>query len=238
MENALKLIRKKHKLTQEKFADRIGTTRDYLTKLESSKRGTYTLRGWIKRACEEFGESLDEYLAEEELHIPSEDVAASMDYDSSSVEMSKPPFQNAIAQITGHIGAGSTGEVVVLHAGEMQSIEPVAGWWHIPPAALRTFGGVSAESIAAWPNNGDSMEPTILRTDIVFINTGENTLKPDGIWAVDYGQGRTLKRIRAVKRGKNVRWILSSDNDRYPPEEFSPDEVTIFGRYFFRCTVY
>lgn len=170
-------------------------------------------------------------------HIDSQDVAATMDLDPTHFRQDNRPFKSAVPQIAGYMGAGSTGEVITLSAGEMQTIEPVAAWWLIPPPMLRVMD-VPVEDIAAWPMGGDSMEPTILRTDVVFINTRRQILAADGIWAVDYGEGRTLKRVdRYTKR--NVKWLkLISDNPRYPPKDFPEDAVHIFGRYLSRFTLY
>lgn len=169
-------------------------------------------------------------------HLDSEEVAASLDLDDH-VDPAEPPFPGAIPQIIGRMGGGSTGDVVTINAGEMRTIAPVSAWWHVPAPALRALG-VSPEHIAAWPQDGDSMEPTISRTDIVFIDTGRRDIEPDGIWAVDFGYGRTLKRIVFKKTKAGLVWVLKSDNQHYPPLEFSPDEVTVLGRYLFRFTAF
>lgn len=170
-------------------------------------------------------------------HIDSMDVAFGLDRDSDHADFAKPPFSGAIAQVSGRMGGGSTGDVITLTAGEMRTIEPVAAWWGIPEPVLRGIGARSSH-LAAWPMDGDSMEPTILRTDVVFIDTRRQRLEPDGIWAVDYGQGRTLKRITVRKHDGESRLILSSDNPKYGEMQFGPDEVHIFGRYLFRFTVF
>jgi transcriptional regulator with XRE-family HTH domain len=238
MTNPIKQLRDDHDLTQQQLADLIGTTRVYVAKLEGKSRGKLSIHEWLAKAGRALNVPIDKYLVGEDYHLSSEDLAAGLDYDPSSFDQAQPPFVNAIAQISGHIGAGNTGEIITLQAGELRTIEPVSGWWHVPPVALRTFGVSSPATIAAWPNAGDSMEPTIWRTDIVFIDTSRTQIEPDGIWAVDYGQGRTLKRIRVAKKDGNVVWTLTSDNDRYAPLEFTPDEVTVFGRFHFRCTLF
>ncbi|MEP9378424.1 S24 family peptidase [Aquabacter sp. CN5-332] len=179
---------------------------------------------------------MDHHNLTHDEHIDSMEVAARLDYDEVAPKQSEPPFEDAIAQIAGRMGGGSTGEVVTIQFGEMQTLEPVADWWRVPPGALRSLAGISAHHIAGWVMDGDSMEPTIKRTDVVFIDTRRRSVEADGIWAVDYGQGRTLKRIKVRRTGSNARWILSSDNPLYSSDEFDPDEVTIFGRYLFRFT--
>ena len=171
-------------------------------------------------------------------HISSDQVAASLDYDTDATFQESRPFSDAIAQIAGRMGAGSTGEVVTIQAGDMQTVEPVSGWWRVPPTALRNLAGVAPQHIAGWPMEGDSMEPTIKRTDVVFIDTRRQGIEPDGIWAVDYGLGRTLKRINVRRTPNGPVWVLTSDNPIYEPQECSPEEVTVFGRYLFRFTAY
>lgn len=171
---------------------------------------------------------------DDDRHIDSMEVAASLDRHVSHHTRTEPPFPGAIAQISGRMGAGSTGEVITIQAGEMQTVEPVAAWWGVP----RMFTGLASEHIAGWPMEGDSMEPTIQRTDVVFIDTRRQRIEPDGIWAVDYGLGRALKRIKVKRTETGVRWVLMSDNPRYEPEEYEPEEVTVFGRFLFRFTMF
>lgn len=174
-------------------------------------------------------------------HIDSEAIAAALENDDESVNQADPPFEGAVAQITGRMGGGSTGEVITLHAGEMRTIEPVAAWWSIPPEALSGFGfrDIMPRHIVGWFMDGASMEPTIQRTDVVFIDTRRRSPDPEGIFAVDYGEGRTLKRISVIRSPEGVKFELRSDNaDRFKPVIRAADEVTIFGRYLFRFTVF
>lgn len=148
------------------------------------------------------------------------------------------PFDDAIAQMAGHIGGGSTGAVITIDVGDMQTREPVGAWWRIPPTVLRGLARSDAARTVAFAMDGDSMEPTIQRTDIVFIDTGRQKIEPDGIWALDYGLGRTMKRVIVRKTKTGVMYVLKSDNKAYPDEEYSEDEVTVFGRYIGRFSVF
>lgn len=149
------------------------------------------------------------------------------------------PFPDALPQMVGRMGGGSTGAVITIDVGEMQSREEVGEWWRIPPAVLRGLARADVASTVAFPMDGDSMEPTIQRTDIVFINTKRREIEPDGIWAVDYGLGRTLKRVQVERINGEARYILKSDNERYPDSQpMSAEELTVFGRYVGRFSVY
>jgi transcriptional regulator with XRE-family HTH domain len=156
------------------------------------------------------------------------------------------PFPDALPQMAGRIGGGSTGVVITINAGEMHAREEVGDWWRIPPTVMRGLARADVGKTVAFVMDGDSMEPTIQRTDIVFVDTSRQKIEPDGIWAVDYGLGRTLKRV-AVERtegqgggqgGGQVRYVLKSDNMMYPDQSFAPEEVTVFGRYVGRFSVF
>lgn len=148
------------------------------------------------------------------------------------------PFPDALPQMVGRIGGGSTGAVITIDVGEMQSREEVGEWWRIPPVILRGLARSDVSKTVGFAMDGDSMEPTIQRTDIVFIDTGRRKIEPDGIWALDYGLGRTLKRVSVERVDGNTRYILKSDNKAYPDQPFDPEEVTIFGRYVGRFSVF
>ena len=169
--------------------------------------------------------------------VGSEDVSSTIDNRDIASAKAKPPFHNAIPQIAGKIGGGSTNEVITVSIGGMMTREPVLDWWHIPSSVLRSLG-VPVNRIIALQSDGLSMEPTILRTDIVFLDTGFGSIIPDAIWAVDYGFGRTLKRVVPKHTSKGIRYLLRSDNPAYDEENYAPDEVTIIGRYLWRMTVF
>jgi phage repressor protein C with HTH and peptisase S24 domain len=148
------------------------------------------------------------------------------------------PFPDALPQMVGRIGGGSTGAVITIDVGEMQTREEVGEWWRIPPVVLRGLARSDVAKTVGFAMDGDSMEPTIQRTDIVFIDTGRQKIEPDGIWALDYGLGRTLKRVSVERVDGNLRFVLKSDNKAYPDQSFGPEEVTIFGRYVGRFSVF
>lgn len=148
------------------------------------------------------------------------------------------PFPDALPQMSGHIGGGSTGAVITIDVGEMQAREEVGEWWRIPPSVLRGLARADVSKTVGFVMDGDSMEPTIQRTDIVFVDTGRQKIEPDGIWAVDYGLGRTLKRVAVEKIDGEIRYVLKSDNKMYPDQSFAPEEVTVFGRYVGRFSVF
>lgn len=169
---------------------------------------------------------------------PGQEFAPDADGGESPITELDRPFPDALPQMVGRIGGGSTGAVITIDVGDMQSREEVGEWWRIPPGVLRGLARADVARTVGFAMDGDSMEPTIQRTDIVFIDTGRQRMEPDGIWALDYGLGRTLKRVSVERAEGQTRYVLKSDNKAYPDQAFDPEEVTIFGRYVGRFSVF
>lgn len=79
--------------------------------------------------------------------------------------------------------------------------------------------------------HGDSMEPTLLKHDLVLIDTTDNHLDmSDTIWALEYAGGGLIKRLRRVMRNGKPKILILSDNANVPAEEADPEDVRIVGR--------
>jgi phage repressor protein C with HTH and peptisase S24 domain len=177
--------------------------------------------------------------AKEHTRVPNgQEFAPDTDGGDTPITELDRPFPDALPQMVGRIGGGSTGAVITIDVGEMQTREEVGEWWRIPPVVLRGLARSDVARTVGFAMDGDSMEPTIQRTDIVFIDTGRQKIEPDGIWALDYGLGRTLKRVSVERLDGQMRYVLKSDNKAYPDQSFDPDEVTVFGRYVGRFSVF
>lgn len=200
--------------------------------VELSERDRKALARAMKVPEDKLKHSERRIIPENELTAPHEPD------DIPLVTDAQRPFPDALPQMVGRIGGGSTGAVITIDVGEMQSREEVGEWWRIPPAVLRGLARADVASTVGFPMDGDSMEPTIQRTDIVFVDTNRHKIEPDGIWAVDYGLGRTLKRVLVERVDGQTRYVLKSDNKAYPDQLFAPDEVTVFGRYVGRFSVF
>ena len=78
---------------------------------------------------------------------------------------------------------------------------------------------------------GDSMEPVLLKHDLVLIDTNETSLElGDTLWALEYAGSGYIKRVRAVMRGGERTLLIMSANPDYPPEEARPADVRIIGK--------
>ncbi len=230
-------------LSQEALADRVGMKQQGIDAIEQGRvkrprllrelaRALRTSDDWLlwRRGAEE--------IAAEHNRVPAgQEFEPDPDLDTPITELDRP-FPDALPQMTGRIGGGSTGTIITIDVGEMQTREEVSDWWRIPGTVLRGLAGADIKRTVGFVMDGDSMEPTIQRTDIVFVDTGRQRIEPDGIWAVDYGLGRTLKRIAVERSDGHIRYVLKSDNKMYPDQAFDPGEVTIFGRYVGRFSVF
>lgn len=87
-----------------------------------------------------------------------------------------------------------------------------------PPHRLRLAGGA-----------GDSMFPTLVPNDLVWIDTTQNQLlHADRIYAASINGGAAIKRLRPLAGGRRV--LVISDNKLVDPYEVDAEEVVIWGR--------
>ncbi len=79
--------------------------------------------------------------------------------------------------------------------------------------------------------HGESMEPTLLRHDLILIDTNQTRVaQQDQIWALTYAGGGMIKRLRRVKGPNGDRYRILSDNPQVPPEEAELEDVHIVGK--------
>ena len=99
---------------------------------------------------------------------------------------------------------------------------------HFSLAWVRLYTNSSPDKLFFARGIGDSMAPTLLDSDMVLIDTAQQTPRMgDQIWAIAYGQIGMIKRLRPMPDG-SVK--ILSDNDRVPPEIAVDGEMHIIGR--------
>lgn len=99
---------------------------------------------------------------------------------------------------------------------------------HFSLAWVRLYTSSSPDKLFFARGIGDSMAPTLLDSDMVLIDTAQQTPRMgDQIWAIAYGQIGMIKRLRPMPDG-SVK--ILSDNDRVPPEIAVDGEMQIIGR--------
>jgi hypothetical protein len=140
--------------------------------------------------------------------------------------------------VTGGMGAGGfvlTSEGVPGKFGMTFAADHIAGYWQLPDQVLTSLS-LRARDTVIIPVQGNSMAPTLIEGDFVFIDTRHRWPSPDGIYALaDEFGGIIVKTLRlSDQRGDEGPYIdVVSDNpdrDRYPIKTRPADELRIIGR--------
>lgn len=99
---------------------------------------------------------------------------------------------------------------------------------HFSRAWVRQYTRASPEHLYFAQGIGDSMSPTILDSDLLLIDTSEQSLRvSDKIWAVAFGNSGMVKRLRPMPDG-SVK--ILSDNPTVPPDVAHDGEMHVLGR--------
>lgn len=94
---------------------------------------------------------------------------------------------------------------------------------------LRTFTRTPPHRLRLAAGAGDSMFPTLVPNDLVWIDTTQNQLlHADRIYAASINGGAAIKRLRPVAGGERV--LVISDNKTIEPYEVDANDVVIWGR--------
>lgn len=99
---------------------------------------------------------------------------------------------------------------------------------HFPRAWLRRYTRSSPEKLFFAQGIGDSMEPTLHDSDLLLIDTDQQTLNSaDRIWVVTYADCGMIKRLRPVPGGGVE---VLSDKKEVPTFTAYDGELVIIGR--------
>lgn len=116
------------------------------------------------------------------------------------------------------MGPGATVEDYVEHEPLKFDLAYIQSFTRTPMHRLRIAMGV-----------GDSMFPTLVSNDLVWIDTTQNQLvHADRIYAASINGGAAIKRLRPVAGGARV--LVISDNKTIDSYEVDANEVKIWGR--------
>eukprot|EP01034_Spumella_vulgaris_P019097 gene19097-24406_t len=141
----------------------------------------------------------------DEFHHEDLDRAADMPIH----QMQRPP-EGDVENLTIQSGAGGGGSLSVEYREDGTLIDPAMtdGFWSFPDS-IKT-GWRNLEHIKAMPVTGDSMEPTLSKGSTVFVDTTHLHPSPEDIYALDYGDGLVVKRLKLVPRSDKI--LVISDN--------------------------
>ena len=137
--------------------------------------------------------------------------------------------------ITRSVGSGETGAVTKLDlrlpmgpgatVDDYVEEEPI----EFDLAYIRSFSRTPLSRLRIAEGVGDSMFPTLLSADLVWIDTTQNQLlHSDRIYAASINGGAAIKRLRPVDGGKRV--LIISDNKTVDSYEVDAKDVAIWGR--------
>ncbi len=97
----------------------------------------------------------------------------------------------------------------------------------IDKTLMKSIAPSSNRVLEAINVDGESMEPTLQDSSIVFIDREQTNINKDGIFVASTTAGLFIKRIRQRADGMIE---LISDNKAYSSEIITPSEVEIVGR--------
>lgn len=129
------------------------------------------------------------------------------------------PNAVAIAEIDAAYGMGST--FLDDTSIEAQTINFDRRW-------LRKYTSASPSEVFFARGIGDSMQGTLLDSDILLIDTSQRSMRSNElVWAITYGDLGMIKRLRAQPDGSI---LVMSDNPAIPPFTANDGELHIIGR--------
>jgi len=142
-------------------------------------------------------------------------------YDQSPESLIEPTNQFYMVRYFDAINASAGGGATIDdERGEELAIEP-----HF----LATLGGESElKNIEAINVTGDSMEPTFLNGDIIFLNRAKTDISRGGVFAIQTEDMLLVKRLQKRIDGKID--IISDNKDFYLPQIAEPGQINVLGR--------
>lgn len=221
----IRLVRQLSRLSQERFAEVLGTSRGAVGNWEVGKGIRHEN---LSQISDKFDVSLD-WLSKGTGQPP-----AMVRISAEHAEFDHAPRpESGILEIDVRAGLGGGGTLEgreVRHDGDYADpVKPEA--WHFPSRFMRDEVRASESQVIILETDGDSMEPTIGSGERIIVHTGMKTPSPDGIFALRDTFGNIIaKRLQVLRRGDPPRVLVISDNQAHPPEEVGLDEIHIVGR--------
>lgn len=96
---------------------------------------------------------------------------------------------------------------------------------------IKALSRASSDSLFVATGHGESMETTLLRSDILMIDTSQRDVRQsDLIWAFTLAGGGMIKRLRRVRESGRDRFLIISDNPSVPDQLADIEDVHIIGK--------
>lgn len=208
-------------IKQDTLASEIGT-------------GQSSISRWLKGGS---GMSIDNYFALIDL-ARQHGVITDEDIEQTARAHKKSALIDEIDVTAGLGGGGLSIVETTAQNGITFHREAVRDHWQIPDSILNRYNAKPTH-IKALPSRGDSMAPTIMDGDVVFVDTRHRVPSPPGIFALaDEFGGVVIKRLEVISRPHDdpVLVRVSSDNPRHSDRELTLGEIEIIGMFLGRFT--
>jgi phage repressor protein C with HTH and peptisase S24 domain len=96
---------------------------------------------------------------------------------------------------------------------------------------IRAITKAPTDQLVIMAGHGESMEPTLLRNDLLLIDTSQRLpLASDLIWAFHYAGGGMIKRLRRIRENARDRLLIISDNAAVPDQPADLADVQVIGK--------
>lgn len=96
---------------------------------------------------------------------------------------------------------------------------------------IRAITKAPTDQLVIMGGHGESMEPTLLRNDMLLLDTSQRLpLASDLIWAFHYAGGGMIKRLRRIREDRRDRFLIISDNSAVPDQAADIEDVHVIGK--------
>lgn len=198
--NNIKNLRKERKVSQEELAKALGISQPSMSLWENDDNLSF-----------ETAETIAKYFG-----VSIYDVTGKKPEEYSIYNHAPDMAEIEIINVTASCGYG------------LENFHPeVVGRHLISRASLREITNSDSESIKILKIRGDSMQPTINDSDVVWVDISKRNANSDGLYLFCIGNDLFVKRLQ-VDFINNMKYI-TSDNPKYKPIE-TKEEVYVLGK--------
>jgi len=200
-------------LPETEWASQAGVNRGFFTNLKGSNIAPRSdtmrklLRHIKKTDADLYAAAAGLGVSAQEPDVPPSKQAGA---DDDTVEISQ-------LDLSFSMGPGTNLEDYIEETRLRFDLDYIRSFTRTPPARLHIARGV-----------GESMFPTLLTSDMVWIDTTQRTLnQQDRVWAISLYGAAAIKRLRAIGGGKV---LVISDNTAVDNQEVDAEDLVIGGR--------
>lgn len=209
-------LRKHLGLKQDAFADKLEVSQGNVSKWESKgiEPGSRTLA----RMSQWAGCSVEDFI-DRPWNPPSTPIERPKLSENKSSPAGDDTVEITQLDLSFSMGPGTALDDYIEQTRLRFDLDYIRSFTRTPPHRLHLARGV-----------GESMFPTLVSSDMVWIDTTQRTLnQQDRIWAISLYGAAAIKRLRTIKGGKV---LVISDNPNVENQEVDAEDIIIGGRVF------